>query len=116
MTIHYIHHQMGPLQVCKSANGSRVLKRWALAGIPGLFKPVDDILIQGCTKKELIDRVEDIFRHCLENQITLSNCKHQVGQNVKFSGHVITDQGTKPDPDTVAAIKDYPEPDNLTNL
>ena len=116
MTIHYIHHQMGPLQVCKRANGSRVLKRWALAGIPGLFKPVDDILIQGCTKKELIDRVEDIFRHCLENQITLSNCKHQVGQNVKFSGHVITDQGTKPDPVTVAAIKDYPEPDNFTDL
>ena len=33
-----------------------------------------------------------------------------------FAGHVITDQGTKPDPDTVAVIKDYPEPDNLTDL
>ena len=81
-----------------------------------MFKPVDDILIQGCTKKELIDRVEAVFHCCLENQTTLSNSKHQVGQNVKFAGHVITDQGIKPDPDTVAAIKDYPEPDNLTNL
>ena len=33
-----------------------------------------------------------------------------------FAGHVITDQGTKPDLDTVAPIKDYPEPDNLTDL
>ena len=88
----------------------------ALAGIPGLFKLVDDILIQGCTKEELIDRVEAIFHLCLENQITVSNSKHQVGQNVKFAGHVITDQGTKPDPDMVAAIKDHPEPDNLTDL
>ena len=39
-----------------------------------------------------------------------------MGQNFKFAGHVITDQGTKPDPDTVAAIKDYPEPYNLTDL
>ena len=39
-----------------------------------------------------------------------------MGQNVKFAGHVITDQGTKPNHDTVAAIKDYPEPDNLTDL
>ena len=88
----------------------------ALAGIPVLFKLVDDILIQGRTKKELIDRVKDVFRRCLENQITLSNSKHQVGQNVKFAGHVITDQGNKPNPDTVAAINDYPEPDNLMDL
>ena len=101
-----------------ASSGDEFCKRTdqALAGIPGLFKLVDDILVQGRTKKELIDRVEALFNHCLENQITLSNSKHQVGQNVKFAGHVITDQGTKPDSDSVAAIKDYPEPDNLTDL
>ena len=90
---------MGPLQVYKSANGSpspgdKFCKRTdqALAGSPGLFKLVDDILVQGRTKKELIDRVEAVFHRYLENQITLSNSKHQVGQNVKFAGHVITDQ------------------------
>ena len=113
---------MGSLQVYKSANGSSVLRGRVLqengpsSGIPGLFKLVDDILVQGRTKKELIERVEAVFHCCLENQITLSNSKHQVGQNIKFAGHVITDQGTKPNPDTVAAIKDYPEPNNLTDL
>ena len=101
-----------------ASSGDEFCKRTdqAMAGIPGLFKLVDDILVQGLTKKELIDRVEAVFNRCLENQITLSNFKHQVGQNVKFAGHVITDQGTKPDPDMVAAIKDHPEPDNLTDL
>ena len=100
-----------------ASSGDKFCKRTdqALAGIPGLFKLVDDILVQGRTKKELIERVEAVFHRCLENQITLSNSKHQVGQNIKFAGHVITDQGTKPDPDTVAAIKDYPEPDNLNS-
>ena len=81
-----------------------------------MFKLVDAILVQGRTKKEVIERVKAVFHRCLENQITLSNSKHHVGQNFKFAGHVITDQGTKPDPDTVAAIKDYPEPDNFTDL
>ena len=101
-----------------ASSGDEFCKRTnqALAGIPGLFKLIDDILVQGRTKKELIDRVEDVFCRCLENQITLSNSKHQVGQNVKFAGHVITDQGNKPNPDTVAAINDYPEPDNLMDL
>ena len=100
------------------SSGDEFCKRadQALAGIPGLFKLVDDILVQGRTKKELVERVGAVFHRCLENQITLSNSKHQVGQNVKFAGHVITDQGTKPDPDTVAAIKVYPEPDNFTDL
>ena len=80
-----------------------------------MFKLVDAILVQGRTKKELIERVEAVFHRCLENQITLSNSKHQVGKNVKFAGHVITDEGTKPNPDTMVAIKDYPEPDNLTD-
>ena len=101
-----------------ASSGDEFCKRTnqALAGIPGLFKLVDDILVRGRTKKELIDRVEAVFHRCLENQITLSNSKHQEGQNVKFAGHVITDQGTKPDHETVAAIKDYPEPDNLMDL
>ena len=33
-----------------------------------------------------------------------------------FAGHVITDQGTKPNHDMLAAIKEYPEPNNLTDL
>ena len=52
---------MGPLQVYMSAHSSSVLRgrdlqENQLAGIPGLFKLVDDILVQGRTKKELIDR------------------------------------------------------------
>ena len=106
----------GPMGVASS--GDEFCKRTdqALAGIPGLFKLVDDILVQGHTKKELVKRVKAVFHRCLENQITLSSSKHQVGQNIKFASHVITDQGTKPDPDMVASIKDYPEPANLTDL
>ena len=62
-------------EFCKRANQ-------ALACIPRLFKLVDDILLQGRTKKEIVERVEAVFHCCLENKITLSNSKYQVGQNV----------------------------------
>ena len=46
----------------------------------------------------------------------MSNTKYQVGSQVKFAGYIISDEGTRPDPEKVAAINQFPEPDNLTDL
>ena len=35
---------------------------------------------------------------------------------MKFAGFVVSDKGTRPDPDKVAAISKFPEPENLTDL
>ena len=49
----------------------------ALAGIGGMYKLVDDIIVFGKTKKELLDRIEQVFKRCEEHQITAIYTKFQ---------------------------------------
>ena len=84
----------------------------ALAGIPGVFKLVDDILMCGDNKEQLLDRVKAVIKRCEEHRITLSDAKYQVGNEVKFAGYVVSDKGKCPDPDKVAAISQFPIPEN----
>ena len=88
----------------------------ALAGITGMYKLVDDILVFGSTKNELLKRIGEVFQRCKDHRITLSSSKQQLGSEVTFAGHVVSAQGTKPDPAKIAAIKDFPEPKNITDL
>ena len=87
-----------------------------LAGISDMYKFVDDILIYGNSESQLIERIEEVLKRCEEHKITLSNSKLQLGSEVTFAGHVVSAHGNKPDPSKVAAIKDFPEPKNITDL
>ena len=88
----------------------------ALSGIPGVHKLVDDILVYGKDQDELMGRIKQVFTRCEEWGITLSKEKHQFGNEVKFAGYILNAEGTRPDPDKVAAIGKFPEPTNLTDL
>ena len=81
-----------------------------------MSKLVDDILIVGDIIEQLLERVKAVFKRCDEHEITLSNKKYQVGSEVKFAGYVVSDRGTRPDPDKAAAINQFPIPENLTDL
>ena len=81
-----------------------------------MSKLVDDILIVGDIIEQLLERVKAVFKRCEEHEITLSNKKYQVGSEVKFAGYVVSDRGTRPDPDKAAAINQFPIPENLTDL
>ena len=88
----------------------------ALAGIPGLHKLVDDILICGETKEELMDRIVMVLDRCRANHITLSEPKARVGTEVKFAGFIVSHNGIKADPAKIEALKNFPAPKDLTNL
>ena len=81
-----------------------------------MSKLVDDILIVGDTVEKLLDRIKKVFQRCEEHDITLSKKKYQIGTEVKFAGYVISAQGVWPDPDKIAAIAQFPIPENLTDL
>ena len=51
----------------------------ALAGIAGVFKLVDDILIYGEDHAQLLLRIRMVFQRCSEWGITLSKKKYQFG-------------------------------------
>ena len=88
----------------------------ALAGIPGVMKLVDDILIVGKDEKEIVQRIRSVFERCDEWGITLAKTKYQFGKKVKFAGYILTNEGVSPDPEKVAAIKNFPTPQNHTDV
>ena len=88
----------------------------ALSGIPGVHKLVDDIIVYGKDADELMDCVKQVFKRCEDWGITLSEEKYQFGEEVKFAGYIINSEGTKPDPEHVAAIREFAEPKHLMDL
>ena len=87
----------------------------ALVGLVGILKLVDDILVFADTIPELEQRIEELFKRCLDHNITLADDKVQAGTEVSFGGYIVNGYETKPDPKKIEAIKDFPEPKDLTN-
>ena len=88
----------------------------ALADIPGVYKLVDNILVYASDHAELLRRIRLVFERCQEWGITLSKKKYQIGPVVKFAGYVVSEEGTRMDPELVEAIAGFPAPKDITNL
>ena len=88
----------------------------AVAGLPGVKKLVDDILLFAPSHDVLLDRIIGLFKRCQAHGITLSQSKFQYGSKVKFAGYIVDETGYRPDPSKLAAIGDFPVPKDLTNL
>ena len=101
-----------------SSSGDEFVARsdMALAGIEGIQKLVDDILIVGDSQEQFASRFKQVVQRCKENSITLSAPKIQVGEEVFFGGMVVSIDGTKADPAKVEAIANFPRPLNQTDL
>ena len=87
-----------------------------LAGIDGVIKLVDDILVMGETKEELYSRIRAVLRRSRDRGLTLSRKKMVIGQQVEFAGHVINADGVSPAEDGVAAIRNFPTPSDIVSL
>jgi len=77
---------------------------------------VDDILVWAPSLPELKTRVETIANNCKNLNITLSKKKFEIGKQIQFAGYLVGENGVKPDPDRIRAIKDFPQPTNLTGV
>ena len=101
-----------------NASGDEFCRRSdeALQGIPGTHKLVDDILIEAPDYATLFERFRAVLSGCKEHGITLSKKKVQIGSQVKFAGHIVSANGTEPDPEKIQALQDFPAPADLTGL
>ena len=88
----------------------------ALAGIPGVHKLVDDILIEAKDYDQLFERIETVLQRCVDSNITISLKKMQVGETVVFAGYKISNEGVQPIDDRTAAIKNFPTPSTTREL
>ena len=88
-----------------------------LSGLPGLRNIADDILVFESTQEEhdaniirFLERYLKIDLHLNPDKVRI-NCK-----SVTFFGMVLTGNGIKLDPKKVEAIKNWPVPQNITEL
>ena len=88
----------------------------AIKGIDNCRKIVDDIIVYGPTEQELLKTLRQILERCRSLHITISNRKFKVDSTVKFAGSIVSEEGVKPDPDKIKAIREFPTPQDRTTL
>jgi len=81
------------------------------------FVYLDDIIIFGETKEEVLRNLEKILERLEEVglKIKLSKCSF-LKQEVKYLGHIVTGDGIRPNPDKLKAIKEYPVPKTVKEI
>ena len=95
----------------------------ALTGLQGVVPIFDDILIYGVgeTKAEAIEnhdqRLVALFERCKSKGIKLNKekCKFRLSE-VSFMGHVISEEGLKPDPAKIQGFQEMPTPESKQDV
>ena len=108
-----------PFGLCNApATFERLMDR-VLAGLPPetAMVYIDDILVSGQTFQEQLDNLEQVFQ-CLRNaKLKLSPKKcHLFQKQVKYLGHIISQNGVSTDPEKVKTVWEWPRPTCITEV
>ena len=78
---------------------------------------LDDIVIFGRTPQELLQRMDDVFTRLFQAGLKIKPRKCRLfRRETEFLGHVISGEGVKVNPEKIAAIRDWPVPECVTEL
>ncbi len=89
----------------------------AIGGIGNTHKIMDNILCANSTAPEHLRTVLKVLNQCQRHRITLSPEKfHFCQPMVKYTGYILSAEGTGMDPEKVSAITDFPSLTNITEL
>jgi len=100
------------------ATFQRLMNR-VLNGINGsrAFVYLDDIIVISTTLKEHITRLREVFDRLRKFNLQLQPPKCEFLRNeVNYLGHVITENGVKPDPKKIECLVNYPIPINAKEV
>ena len=90
-----------------------------LTGLQGteLLVYMDDIVIYASSLREHDLKLDKLMKRLRDANLTLQPDKCEfLRQEVVYLGHVITDNGVRPDPLKLSAVKNFPVPRNLKNV
>ena len=65
---------------------------------------------------ELDKPVRTVLDRCRSSKITISKKKLQIGNKIHFAGHIISNNGIRPDEAKYEATKKFPRPEDLKDL
>lgn len=87
-----------------------------LDGLGGTVCLMDDTLVYGTTVDEHDYRLHKVLGRQKQANITLNDKCEFAKTEIKFLGHIVNEDGVKPDPKKTQGITDFPEPKNVNNL
>ena len=88
-----------------------------LRGLPDVAVYLDDILITGATKTEHLGNLERVLERLTEAGLRLNREKCSfLLKRIEYLGYIIDAQGLHPTEEKVKAIKNAPQPKNVTEL
>jgi hypothetical protein len=88
-----------------------------LNGLERVVNFIDDVLIYSSTLEQHVEDLGAVLQRLEEHDMRLAPKKVYLGvQRVRVLGHIVTPEGIKPDPDKVKALRDMPEPTDLSTL
>jgi len=75
------------------------------------FLYMDDLIVIGCSEKNMLKNLSDVFEKCRKYNLKLhpEKCKFFMHE-VTFLGHKCTDKGILPDDKKYDVIQNYPVP------
>ena len=78
---------------------------------------LDDIFVFGSTFEETLFRLETVLSRLSNLNLKIKPEKCQLfRKKVRYLGHVVTHEGTSPDPEKVRAVSEWPRPVTLRDL
>ena len=88
-----------------------------LEGLDGVAVVMDDILVHAANQEEHDRRLRALLDRCRAKGLKLNKKKCQVSvSEVKYIGHVLSEEGVKADPRKVAAIRELEPPTDKTGV
>lgn len=91
------------------------LMNHVLSGLNGMkcFVYLDDVVIYGVSLEDHNKRLIDILSRFRKYNLKLQPSKCQfLKKEIRYLGHIISNDGTQPDPELISAIQNYPQPKN----
>jgi hypothetical protein len=78
---------------------------------------IDDLLIASRNLDDHLEHIDRVLVKLKEARMTVNLEKSLfVRSQVKFLGHILTTEGIQPDPEKIAAIRQFPEPQRIKHL
>lgn len=105
-----------PMGLCSAGDEWNARSDVVTTNVPNCTKLVDDLLCYASSENECLKSFMAILENCRAHGITLSRSKLQYGKEVKFAGFLVSADGVKPHPDTLEAIKEFRQPENLHKM
>ena len=73
-------------------------------------------MFYGFTVEEVLNGLKQLMNKCIKQDFTRHPEKVSFGNRLKFAGYVVTNDGIEIDPRKVEAIRNFIQPQNVTNM